>query len=304
MPLRAEHLLAFAQTAELGSVSLAADALGLSQPAVSRQLASLQREVGRALYERTAHGVVLTAPGEALLPYAKAVAYTLAQAENFVHIQGENIVTLRVGLSHHLVTRLTAPLLRAERRFNETNAAALRLHMLEGYSEPLVADVRRGILDAALVLGVTKVESPLVIRQSGSDEMCLLVCPDDPLARAVLPLEAVRGETLLVSAPVSQVYKRMQAILAAAQVTPGRVLAVSGPAAVRSATLGGLGIGVTLRSFVQPDAEAGLLRCVALADGDPAMHVVVVTSNPEIVEAAKQQALDILLRVGLTDAFQ
>lgn len=68
-PLRA--LRAFAQVARLGSVSRAAELLGVSQPAVSLQLQALAREHGVALLERSGRRLVPTPAGEALLALAR-----------------------------------------------------------------------------------------------------------------------------------------------------------------------------------------------------------------------------------------
>lgn len=68
-PLR--PLRAFAQVARLGSVSRAAEILGLSQPAVSLQLQALAREHGVTLLERSGRRLVPTAAGEALLALAR-----------------------------------------------------------------------------------------------------------------------------------------------------------------------------------------------------------------------------------------
>ena len=68
-PLR--NLRAFAQVARLGSVSRAAEALGISQPAVTLQLQALAREHGVVLLERSGRRLVPTPAGEALLALAR-----------------------------------------------------------------------------------------------------------------------------------------------------------------------------------------------------------------------------------------
>lgn len=68
-PLR--NLRAFAQVARLGSVSRAAEALGISQPGVTLQLQALAREHGVALLERSGRRLVPTPAGEALLALAR-----------------------------------------------------------------------------------------------------------------------------------------------------------------------------------------------------------------------------------------
>lgn len=64
-----------------GSFSAAADALHLSQSAVSQQVAALEREVGMSLLERTSEGPKLTPAGERLIEHADAVLSRLEEAE-------------------------------------------------------------------------------------------------------------------------------------------------------------------------------------------------------------------------------
>ena len=64
-----------------GSFSAAAETLYLSQSAVSQQVATLEREVGMPLLERTSDGPKLTAAGEALVGHADAVICRLEEAE-------------------------------------------------------------------------------------------------------------------------------------------------------------------------------------------------------------------------------
>lgn len=68
---RLKPLRAFCQTARLGSVSRAADALYLTQPAVTLQLQALEREMGTRLLERSGRRLALTAEGQALYELAR-----------------------------------------------------------------------------------------------------------------------------------------------------------------------------------------------------------------------------------------
>lgn len=59
------------ECARLGSLGRAAEALNMTQPAITRTLKQLESGYGVALFERTTRGVTPTVYGEALLPYAK-----------------------------------------------------------------------------------------------------------------------------------------------------------------------------------------------------------------------------------------
>ncbi|MEA2298480.1 MAG: hypothetical protein QOF77_1416 [Solirubrobacteraceae bacterium] len=72
-----------------GSFSAAAAALAYTQPAISRQIATLERELGATLVERNPRGVRLTEAGEALVVHTEAILARMADAEDEVRAIGE-----------------------------------------------------------------------------------------------------------------------------------------------------------------------------------------------------------------------
>jgi DNA-binding transcriptional LysR family regulator len=76
-----KHLRVFKEVAERGSFSAAAEALNYTQPAVSQQIATLERQTGAKLVDRAPRGIQLTDAGRALLGHAEAVLARLAEAE-------------------------------------------------------------------------------------------------------------------------------------------------------------------------------------------------------------------------------
>src|ERR671919_903731 len=82
LDLRRLHVLA--EVARRGSFSSAADSLYLSQSAVSQQVATLEREVGLSLLERTSDGPKLTDAGRTLVGHAEAAIARLEEAEHEV----------------------------------------------------------------------------------------------------------------------------------------------------------------------------------------------------------------------------
>jgi DNA-binding transcriptional LysR family regulator len=92
------RLLTFREVAHQGSFSRAGEALSLTQPAVSQQVAALERQLGMKLLERGPGGPTPTAAGALLLAHADAVADRLSQAgEQIAELAGAERETLRVG---------------------------------------------------------------------------------------------------------------------------------------------------------------------------------------------------------------
>jgi DNA-binding transcriptional LysR family regulator len=77
-----DKLKTFHFAAETGSLTHAADRLGVSQSAVSRQIAALEQAIGVPLFQRHARGLMLTGPGQALKDLTDEMAGVVAMAES------------------------------------------------------------------------------------------------------------------------------------------------------------------------------------------------------------------------------
>ncbi|MDG3009676.1 LysR family transcriptional regulator [Rhodococcus sp. D2-41] len=75
-----EAVRSFVRAAELGQLQQAADELGVTQQAVSKRIAALERELEVRLFTRTARGVELTLDGQALLPHARSIVTGVERA--------------------------------------------------------------------------------------------------------------------------------------------------------------------------------------------------------------------------------
>jgi DNA-binding transcriptional LysR family regulator len=97
-----DKLKTFHFAAETGSLTHAADKLGVSQSAVSRQIAALEEAIGVPLFQRHARGLMLTPPGQALKDLTDEMAGVAARAESRLadardKVSGELTVTAPVA---------------------------------------------------------------------------------------------------------------------------------------------------------------------------------------------------------------
>jgi len=146
--IKANYLLTFAKVAELKNISLAAEALHRSQPAVSGQLKSLQESFSEPLYVRKGAGVELTELGLSLLPYAQRQTKLLIDAETFrSQIENDNVVTLKIGAST-TIANYALPRLIAQ--FHK-NYPMIKVDVLVGNTQKVLNNITT--LDAAFVEG-------------------------------------------------------------------------------------------------------------------------------------------------------
>lgn len=110
--MRLEDLNVFQCVAQHGGLHRAADALGLTQSALSKTLARLEREVGMQLFERTSRGVLLTKPGQTLLQHTGKVLLAVKDMESeLVDQRVAKSGVVRVGALPYFVPSLLSPLL-------------------------------------------------------------------------------------------------------------------------------------------------------------------------------------------------
>lgn len=169
----------FVAVCDEGSLTAAAEALGYTQSAVSRQVASLEQELGEVLLERLPRGVRPTSAGVALLPHARMVVGEAARGREAVRrARDGDPVVLSVGA----VPSATAGLVpRALRALVDGPRCTLR----SGGSPELHDLVVTGDLDVAVVTDYPPglpADGAVVRTRLLEDEMCLLVAADHALA--------------------------------------------------------------------------------------------------------------------------
>jgi DNA-binding transcriptional LysR family regulator len=146
--LDVRRLRVLSEVAARGSFSAAAEALSLSQPAVSQHVAALEREVGMALVERGTRPVELTEAGHALTRHATGIFVRLDDAEQELgEIAGRRRGRLRLGsFPTALVTLVPPTFARFRRRHPEVT-----LTVVDDHLQRLLPRLGRGELDLALI---------------------------------------------------------------------------------------------------------------------------------------------------------
>ena len=143
-----EQLRAFVTVAQLGNFTRAAEQLHLAQPSLSRQIGTLEQDLGAELFHRARAGSTLTSAGESLLPLARRM---LADAESVRReldaLAGLRRGRVRLGATPTLCISLVAEVLGA---FHAAHAG-VELHITERGSRGLLDALAGGELDLALV---------------------------------------------------------------------------------------------------------------------------------------------------------
>jgi DNA-binding transcriptional LysR family regulator len=242
--------------ADSGSITEAAQRLHSSQPAVSHQLSSLEREVRTVLLHRLPRGVVLTPAGRAAVAHARVALAAAASSVRAARATVEGRTgSLRLACAQSLTVGLVAPVVRDwHKRRPEVSVV---LH------EAVVMDDALGLLErdeVDLVLVPGPVPGAWTVTDLVEEEVVLTAATDHAWAeRSVVRLADLDGCGLVHFAADNSLSTWLDQSLARAGVHPVPVVRTSVTSTAPQLAAAGLGVAVTPLSAVG-DGFSGVVR--------------------------------------------
>jgi DNA-binding transcriptional LysR family regulator len=291
--LEPRRLLTFREVANRRSFSRAAEALALTQPAVSQQVAALERQLGVRLLDRGPGGPAPTEAGALLLAHADAIAERLTQADaQLAELVGAERATLRVGAFPSALGSIV-PAAIAQLREQRPE---LQVEVIEGSAQDNGAAVAAGELHVAVcfqdLAAPRHAPDGTERHELGEESMLALLPADHPLAdRPRIELSALADETWTAPSRDHLIYRAC----VAAGFEPHIAYVCRDPLAIGELVGGGLAVTLT------PELLAGRLAGVAtvpLETGVPRRALYALTAasgaRPPAREliAALRDALD------------
>jgi DNA-binding transcriptional LysR family regulator len=266
------RLLTFREVARRDSFSRAAEALSLTQPAVSQQVAALEREVGTPLLERGPGGLALTQTGALMLEHADALAARLAAVDTqLVELRAERGARLRIGAFPSALATIVPDAI-ARRRGAEPDVT---FEAVEGSSADVAAGVRDGRLHVGMCFedaAAPPHEPPDVERHElGLEPMDAAVGPRHRLARRRrIALAALAEDTWTAPSLDHLVYRAC----VAAGFEPRIDYVTRDPLAIRGLVGAGLAVTMTPRLLA---GELDGIRTIRLTGEAPSRRLYALT---------------------------
>ena len=187
------HLRTLHEVAQRGSFSAAAESLGVSQPAVSQQIAALERELGESLIDRSGRRAQLTDRGRLVDRYAQRMLALSEEFQRELDDQGDLTGALVVGSSTGLGEHVLPLLLGGFREQHPGVTVSLRIEA--------TSTVIERVLDRELELGVVGAVRPhraLVYEPFLRDRVILAVPPGHRFAGRTVALDELVAEPLIL----------------------------------------------------------------------------------------------------------
>ena len=280
------QLLYFVRVAELGSFTRAAAALGVAQPALSRQVRLLEVELRHTLLRRTGRGAVTTAAGALLLEHGRGILHQVDRArDDLAQMRGGLAGRVAIGLPPSVARALTVRLSRAF----QAQLPDARLAVSEGLSTSLLESLVAGRLDVAVLYNAA-VTPDVEITPLGREEL-LLVQPaaappgahadsaDGTAPTAHATLAELSQLPLVIPSRPNAIRMHVEGALAQAGLSPTVAMEVDGIPSILELVAGGAGCAVLSRQTVlsAQRPEAFRLRRIQ-AEGGAGLQIALFTA--------------------------
>jgi DNA-binding transcriptional LysR family regulator len=283
-----EYFVAVARHRHFGR---AAEAVYVSQPALSQQVRRLEAELGLALLRRTSRGVALTPAGEDLLARAEQILADVAQARGAMDehagvLRGTVRVAATTADALHLPEVLAA--------FHREHPG-IRLALRHASATEVLALLRRRAVDlAVLSLGSEPAEG-LTVTRLRDEPLRAIAPPDEPFTAVAAGIDDLQGRPFVLPEPGTALRETVMEACQQHGFSPVPLLEVSDPATVRFRVSAGLGVSLVPVSWL--DQPGPPVAVAALVEPGP-RHALSLLAAGELPPAGR------ILAQRLQDAFQ
>ena len=205
------HLQAFVSIAKLGSFSVAADHLHLTQPAISKRISTLENYLDTRLFDRVGRGVQLTEAGRILLTHAQRILLEMDDSRRSIKNLSEQVSGyLDLATSHHIGLHRLPTALRHYTRAH--NNVVLNLRFLD--SEQACRAVLQGDIELAIVTLPITSHPQLLFRELWKDPLSIVISEAFPYI-GQLKLDLTQGKKISIQQQQLEILCQYEALLPA-----------------------------------------------------------------------------------------
>jgi DNA-binding transcriptional LysR family regulator len=283
-----EYFVAVAKHRHFGS---AAEAVYVTQPALSQQVQRLEAELGIALLRRTSRGVELTPAGEDMLARAEAILAAVAKARGAMD-EHAGVVRGAVRVAATTADALHLPDVLAN--FHREHPG-VQLALRHASASEVLELVRRGAVDlAVLSLGGESVDG-LTVTPLPDEPLRVIAAPDESLTAVAVAIEDLRGRPFVLGEPGTALRATIMAACQEHGFSPVPLLEVSDPTTVRFLVSAGLGVSLVPQSWLEQPGPP--VSVAALVEPAP-RHALALLSAGELPPAGRllKDALELSLK--------
>ena len=258
------QLEAFVAVGTFGGFRRAADALRVSQPAVSARIKALEESLGVALFVRAPTGLTLSPAGRALRPHAELLLQVVSHARQAVHdVRPSSGGALAIAAALSICTYLLPDVLK---RFHAAHPKTM-ITVRSGHSKEVLEMVLAGEAELGLARSLQHPEIETVSLRD--DPLMLVTTPGSPMARAGRArLDEIAAQPLVLFDRGSSDWTLTLGLFRRAGLVPNVVLEVESIEAAKRMVERGIGIAFLPQLAVVREIRRAQLIAIDLRDAE------------------------------------
>lgn len=285
----------FLCVAKCESISGAARILSISQPAVSQQIRQLESALGQTLFVRNARGVSLTEQGRVLEDYAsRACAILDAGQAHLNDLRDLKHGEVRIGAGDTLCKHVLLPYLE---EFHARHSE-IALHVTNRTTRESIALLQNGEVDLAVINLPFEAADIHIHARYAIHDIFVAGPKFFLLAQKPITLAELLAHPLVMLESASSSRRAVDAFFRSHGLSLDAAIELGSLDLVADFARIGLGIGLTVREFVESDLRARRLIPLKLTPPLPARHIAVATREGTALTSAAQAFLDLMEEKG------
>jgi DNA-binding transcriptional LysR family regulator len=273
MQINLNHLRIFYYAAKENNLTKAAEALFLTQPAVSMQIKALEQYLEVPLFRKRGKFLELTHEGSVLYKYAEKIFGVVEEMEHALKgfaslTHGSLIIGTTRSFARHLMPGLIS--------CYQEKFPGIKVSLEVGSSSEIAEGVAKFKYDLGII-GRIPLPSKVKVVPYKPEEFCLVVSPDHRFAkRGVVSCRELRSEPIIIREPGSGSRHFMLSFLDSHGVNPSVLVEAGSVEFIKEYVIQGRGISFLYKPEVQLEAKMGLLKPLELVEGPIYIQTVIV----------------------------
>jgi LysR family transcriptional regulator, nitrogen assimilation regulatory protein len=269
-----KQLRYFLQVIDSGSFSSASSVLHIAQPALSRQIKSLEDELGVTLLHRTGRGVVLTSAGQALAGGAGQLIDDMAELRRtMMGFRSTLAGEATVGLTPTIGRILSIPLMRSVQALYPM----VKLRIAEGFSGTMLEWLHSGRIDAAVLYEDPHV-STIHVDHVADETLTLITRAADAPEGATVSMETLSPQPLILPTPNHGLRKLIDRYAGQSGLALNVAFEVDSLYAIVEAVQNGMAWTILPQAAVRSEIESGALAARGLVNPELIRPLLVATA--------------------------
>ncbi|WP_068673126.1 LysR family transcriptional regulator [Oceanobacillus sp. Castelsardo] len=246
-----QHLIVFIEVAERKNFTRAAEALHMTQPAVSQYVSAFEKEIGAKLIERTNKSVELNKAGEMVYFYAKSIVKEYEQMKLLISdMKSEPSGEIQIGASYtigeYLLPKLLAKL--------QEQYPSITPYVTIGNTEDIGSKLLQRDIDIGLIEGEF-LHNQISLQTFATDKMYLIGSSKEIKFKEKLTKNELENQTWIIREEGSGTRRMLEDFLKFNEIHPKRVITLGSTQTIKEGVESGLGISLLSQLTFQKELE-------------------------------------------------